>query len=580
MEASAPEIAQFLDVTRFNLGSWGVIVVYILLTTWIGHKLSGKQATIRDFFLGGRKMPWYAVSGSIIATELSAMTLVGAPAFLWAATGNMTYAVLAIGTILARIVVGYVFVPKYYEQEIYSPYEYIGNQLGHHANRVTSFLFMLGGILGQGTRVLLTAVVLQVVTGLNIYACIWVVGIVSVIWTWMGGITTVIWTDVIQFIVFTFSAILTLVIVGMEFHTVDGQSGIGVIIDLASREGKFQVFNWEFDLRMNYTIWAALIASTIGSLAAYGTDQMMVQRCFCCKGPKEARRAIIWSSVSQILMLICLLMGVGLWAYYQRSGLPDTPNAWEAFQINENPNRLVPVFIRFRVHWFFGGLMVAGIFAAAISSLDSILAALAQQTMAWIKKMAGHEHGDASDVRQSRLFVILWAIILCGMASLFHLMADNATLLIELALSVVGYVQGGILGAFLLALIPVARRKAAGLEYAAALSVMTIFAITRHEWWALHALLVACGFILFFAAMYLARKDPWIVLKLLPFLAFILFLKLFKYDAGGGEMTHLTLGWPWYAPLGCLVMVLAATSICEPKELEDNQSVEQSSSNA
>lgn len=570
MESMIPNIADFADAVKFNGYSWAIIVVYMILTTWLGHKLSGSHATIRDFFLGGRKIPWYAVSGSVIATELSAMTLVSVPAFLWAATGDMSYAVLAIGTILGRIIVGYVFVPKYYEQEIYSPYEYIGNQLGHRANRVTSFLFMLGGILGQGTRVLLTAVVLEVVTGMDIYASIWIVGFVSVVWTWMGGITTVIWTDVIQFIVFTLSAILTMVLVGMEFHTVDGQAGVGVIVDLASKAGKFNVFNWEFDLRQSYTIWAAAIASTIGSLAAYGTDQMMVQRCFCCKGPQEARRAIIWSSVSQILMVICLLMGVGLWAYYQKSGLPDTPNAWEAFKINEKADRLVPVFIRFRVHWFFGGLMVAGIFAAAISSLDSILAALAQQTMAWIKKMAGHEHGDAEDVRKSRMFVILWAVILCGMASLFNMMANNQ-LLVELALSVVGYVQGGILGAFLLAIIPAARRKAEGLEYAAALSVMTIFGITQHNPWAFQVMLVASGFILFFASVFHGRRDPWVILKILPFLAFIFFLNLYKYDAGGGTMANLSLGWPWYAPLGCLVMVLSAMLICEPKGPESGQ---------
>jgi Na+(H+)/acetate symporter ActP len=236
MESMIPNIADFADAVKFNGYSWAVIVVYMILTTWLGHRLSGSHATIRDFFLGGRKIPWYAVSGSVIATELSAMTLVGAPAFLWAASGDMSYAVLAIGTILGRIIVGYVFVPKYYEQEIYSPYEYIGNQLGHRANRITSFLFMMGGILGQGTRVLLTAIVLEVVTGMDIYACIWIVGFVSVVWTWMGGITTVIWTDVIQFLVFAFSSILTLVIVGMEFHTVDGQAGVGVIVDLASGE--------------------------------------------------------------------------------------------------------------------------------------------------------------------------------------------------------------------------------------------------------------------------------------------------------------------------------------------------------
>jgi len=184
-----------IGAVGFTYGSWVIIVLYMIFTTLLGHLLSGKQSTIKDFFLGGRKLPWYAVSGSIIATELSAMTLVGAPAFLWAATGNMQYGVLAIGTITARIIVGFWFVPKYYEEEIYSPYEYIGNQLGMTAQNTTSVLFMIGGMMGQGTRVLLTAIVLQVVTGVPILWSIWIVGAVAVLWTVMGGMTTVIWTD-------------------------------------------------------------------------------------------------------------------------------------------------------------------------------------------------------------------------------------------------------------------------------------------------------------------------------------------------------------------------------------------------
>ncbi len=547
----------------FNEKSWIVIVVYLIFTTILGHVLGKRQATLKDFFLGGRKLPWYAVSGSIIATELSAMTLVGAPAFLWAKTGNLSYAVLALGTILARVIVGYFIIPRYYEKEIYSPYEYIGNQLDERANRVTSFLFMIGGIMGQGTRVLLTAVVLQVVTGLDIYLAIWLVGLAALLWTCMGGIVTVVWTDVIQFCIFTVSAFLTLAIVVMRFESVDGQAGVAAIWSLAREAGKLEWFDADFDITKNYTIWAALIAGTIGGLAAYGTDQMMMQRCFCCRGPREARKAMIWSSAGQVLMLVCLFVGVALWAFYQKSGVPGVPNPEELRQINENANRLVPVFIKFRVPWFLGGLMVAGIFAAAISSLDSILAALSQQTLAAVG--VRNDKSDKDNIRLSRFFIVVWAVVLCSMASLFHAGASQATLLIELALSVVGYVSGAILATFLIAAVPFLRRETKGLEWAAALSVMTVFAITRHGPWAPYALVLASAVLVVTAARSRMEEDRFVILKLYPFVVFIFFLNLFQYMNPKMEIVVMKIGWPWYTPLGCLVMLAASLTLCEEK---------------
>jgi len=352
-----------------------------------------------------------------------------------------------------------------------------------------------------------------------------------------------------------------------EFHTEAGAEGWSAIYQLGVEHGKFEWLDWSFDITSNYTIWASLIASTIGGLAAYGTDQMMAQRSFCCKGPKEARLAIITSSVSQILMVICLFVGLALWAYYKHSGLEGVPNAWEWEQITENPNRLVPVFVKFRVNWIFGGLIVAGIFAAAISSLDSILAALSQQTLAAVRGKKGEQEGGLKDIALSRMFVLGWAFVLCGMASLFWLMADSATLLIELALAVVGYTWGGILGAFLMAIIPSWRRKAKGIEYAAALSVITIFAITRNEVWS--TVVIGLAFLIMIVSAFFYLKKPAVkVAFMIPYMAFILALSIARVyvELNALENINITVGWPWYAPLGCLIMVSSALLICEPMD--------------
>lgn len=572
---------------HWSPASWLVIIAYMIFTTWLGKRLAGKQATIRDFFLGGRKLPWYAICGSIIATELSAMTLVGVPAFLWAETGNMTYLILGLGTILARIIVGFVFVPRYYDEEIYSPYEYIGNRLGERARRVTSILFMIGGMMGQGARVLLTAVVLNVVlnygqnvsSDAGIHISIWIVGAVAILWTYMGGIRTVIWTDVIQFLIFTLSAALTLIVVISQFHTATGESGIGTIWNLAKEAGKLHWLDTSLDPRKEFTLLTGLVASTLAGLAAYGTDQMMVQRMFCCKGPREARRAIIWSSVSQVLMLICLFVGVGLWAIYVKGNLAGATD--EIKQINEDENSLLPVFIRNHVNWFFGGIMVAGIFAAAISTLESVLAALSQQTLETLQRIGkirlvhGNEKNEAEAIGLSRLFVIFWGIVLCGMASMFQVILSKGGggLLIVLALTMVGYTAGGILGTFLMALIPQLRRSAAGMEWSAILSILTIFALRYHEPavifghtvnWTL-IVIISVGVLLAVSSILLLSRKIIASTTIAVFIAFIIFLNQFQavfYDSP--VPAYLTLSFPWLAPVGAFVMIIASQFICEP----------------
>lgn len=211
----------------FTLWDWMVIAAYLVMTTILGGLLAGKQASMKDFFLGGRRLPWPAVCGSIIATELSAATFLIAPAIVFSQGGDMTYIQLAIGTILARFVIGYFFIPVYYKKEIYSPYDYMGDQLGSRVRHVTTGLFMVGGILAQGARVYIAAKALQVITGTDTTTSILIIGAVSVLWTIMGGITTVIWTDAIQFLLFTGGAIAALIFAttAVEGGAVDGVFG-------------------------------------------------------------------------------------------------------------------------------------------------------------------------------------------------------------------------------------------------------------------------------------------------------------------------------------------------------------------
>jgi len=461
--------------SHFTSLDWAVVVGYMLLTTWIGHALSGRNATIRDFFLGGRSLPWWAVSGSMIATEISALTFIGVPGTVFALKGDWTYLQWGIGSIIARIAVGYWLVPLYYQKEIYSPYDYIGSRLGESVRRLVTGLFSLGAILGQSVRVLVTAIILTTVTGMGMEACILSIGAFAVVWTLMGGMRTVIWTDVVQFCIFISGGLLA-------FGWLCGHLGWESIMEINRNAGpdgtidKMRTFDftapWNEPL-LNYTFWVGVIAMPFQNLAAFGTDQLNAQRIFCCGNAKDARKAVVWSSVSLLTTLLMLAVGAGLFAWYQTKGL--TPD--EAAKFAENPNFVFPVWITTVLPPGLTGLILAGAFAAAISSLDSVLAALSQTSLsAWYgrEKLERDGHGPQM-VFRSRVMIVVWAAILSGFAILMasgYQNNDNKNL-IDLAFGMVAYTYGPLLGVLLAAIIP-GRRSLNGLIAGVCTSILVV----------------------------------------------------------------------------------------------------------
>ncbi|UCD27764.1 MAG: hypothetical protein JSV03_11745 [Planctomycetota bacterium] len=496
---------------HFTWVDWAVVFGYLIFTTLLGGALAGKQATIRDFFLGGRKLPWYAVSGSIIATEISAVTFVGVPAIVFGAGGNFTYLQLGLfGSILARIIIGYIFVPAYYRREIYSPYDYMANELGNRVRTVTTCLFTLGSMLAQGARVYLTALITDLIIGQPLFGTlaeytgtdtmtwsIFLIGFVAVVWTLMGGITTVIWTDVILFLVFFFGAFTALGFViarlpGDMWESIRYMFAVGYEAKDGGIWGKFTFFDWDISPTKQFTMWTAAIASTWAGLGSYGTDQLMTQRMFCCKGSRQARIAIISSSAGQIITTTMLFVGVGLYAFY--CTWPLTGETAEL--VNRKIDRIFPIFIIQELPWGITGLLIAAIFAAAISSLDSILAALSQTTMTafylpWRNRYRSRHHDNAVNpdledkkvVFISRIFVVFWALVLCFMAHVADAASGKFPEILNLALSMAGYTVGALLAGFMLAFFRL-NIDDRGFVWSAPLSVFVVFAIVWHDPWA------------------------------------------------------------------------------------------------
>lgn len=459
----------------FTYWDWAVVVGYMVLTTWMGHKMSGKQANIKDFFLGGKTIPWWAVSGSMIATEISALTFIGVPGGVYALSGDWTYLQWGLGSILARFAVAYWLVPLYYEKEIYSPYDFMGNRLGEGARRLVTGLFSLGAILGQSVRVLVTAIILKVVTDMDVSVCIMIIGAVAVLWTFMGGMQTVIWTDVMQFCLFIFGGLLA-------FGLLVGHLGWGqiTVLNQVVVDGEhINKLRW-IDLTtpfqdpsLKFTMWVALLAMPFQNFAAFGVDQLNTQRMFCCGNVGDARKAMCWSSVSILITVLMLAVGSGLFAWYQ----VHAPGAEMAADFEKNPNYVFPTWLAMEVPVGVSGLILAGAFAAAISSLDSILAALSQTSLSVIygrEKLEAEGKGEEM-VRLSRVVVCIWGVLLTAAALLLWQVYQRNpdSDLIKLAFGMVAYTYGPLLGVLLAAILPL-RSHISGLLIGTCVSVLLV----------------------------------------------------------------------------------------------------------
>jgi solute:Na+ symporter, SSS family len=476
---------------HFTPLDWAVLFGYLLLTTWVGHVMRGKQATIRDFFLGGRSLPWQAVTGSIIATEISGVTFIGVPAMLFAMNGDFTYIQWAIGSILARFVVARYFVKVYYEQEIYSPYDYMGQRLGRGTKTLATALFTLGSILGQSVRVLVAAIPLRVVTGIPIEWSIVIIGVFAIGWTLMGGMQTVIWTDVMQFLLFAVGGAVALIwlVSGID----GGWSGFW---ETAGAYGRTRTFDFTFGFRqeLEFTFWVAILAVPFQNLTAYGVDQLNAQRMFCCRDAKAAGKALIFSSFGQLLTLLMLMVGAALFVWYHQNPFTadeaalikagvDTVAGSNVALVGER-DFIFPMWIVTELPPGVSGLMLAGIFAACISSLDSILAALSQTTLSAIyhpENRTEQELEGLNLLKKSRMLVIGWGLGLTGFTQLLNLVREGIPI-VPLAFGMTAYTMGPLLGMMLCAL--AGRGSARGLVIGSAISVLAVLFV-RVDFWVL-----------------------------------------------------------------------------------------------
>jgi SSS family solute:Na+ symporter len=404
---------------------WVVAAIYLIGVVAAGSWLGRRQTGASDYFLGRRRLPWWAILLSIVAAEPSAITVISVPGIGFAT--DLTFLQLAFGYLIGRIGVAWLLLPSYAAGELQTAYQVLGTRWGAGARRTSSAVFMVTRALADSVRLFATAIPLAVVTGWSYPASIVVLGGATLLYTYTGGLRAVVWMDVVQLGVYLLAGAAAL---WAALHLApDGLAA-------AAAAGKLRVLDPRISLTAPYALGTAVIGGAMLSAASHGTDQLIVQRLLATRSLGEARLALVGSGLVVIVQFaLFLTVGVAIWAAFP---------AGHALRGDE----VFPRFITTHLGGGLAGLAVAGLFAATMSTHASAINSLASATTHDYYAPLSGRTDDAHLLRIGRLFTLLWGTILVAGALLFR---QRQTPVVEVALSVASLTYGALLGAFVLA---------------------------------------------------------------------------------------------------------------------------------
>ncbi len=449
-------------MSPFTTLDLAVLVTYMVGVTAWGAWLGRGQTGGRDYFLGSRELPWAAVMLSIVATETSTLTFLSIPGVSY--LGTIAFLQLTIGYLLGRVAVALVLLPAYYRGELATAYALLEARFGTGTRRFTSAVFMITRLLADSVRLFATAIPLALVTGWPYAGSIAAIAVLTVVYTYAGGIKAVVWVDAVQMGLYLVGGLIAVAALG---GVVDG--GWGAIVASAGEAGKLQWLDFSFDLATPYTFWAGVIGGGFLTMASHGTDQLIVQRLLTCRDLRASRKALIGSGFAVIVQFtLFLVIGVGLWAFYQARPFERGDEIFARFIVEELPSGVT-------------GLLLAGVFAAAMSSLSSSINSLASASAYDFWAPARGETDDARILRAGRGFTLLWSVLLVGGAIVFIPLSAGTTA-VEVALAIASLVYGGLLGAFALGVFST-RATGSGAIVGMTVGIATVTAIwmTRPE---------------------------------------------------------------------------------------------------
>ena len=413
-----------------------IIVAFLIGVALFGMIKGGKQKTVEDYFLGSKSVPWWAVCFSIVAAETSTLTFISIPGLAYLT--NLNFLQVTFGYFIGRIIIAKFFLPSYFTGELNTAYAYLEKRFGAKTRSFSSIVFLFTRTAADGVRLFATAIPLKLMLDIDYTTAIIIIAIFTLLYTITGGVKGIIWVDVILMGIYLGGALLAGYF--LIYHYLP--DGFSSIINAAQAENKLEIINLDFGSTIGgffsepYTLISGLLGGAFLSMASHGTDQLIVQRLLSTNNLKQAQKAIIGSGILVVFQfVIFLLVGVGLYAYY---GTMDVRS-----------DEIFPKFIIEQLPSPFSGIIIAGLFAAAMSTIAGSISSLSSSTMLDLYNPFKPNRNKANDLKVSRLFTVMWAILLI-FAALFFM--NSPQTVVELALSIASFTYGGLLGTFMLGL--------------------------------------------------------------------------------------------------------------------------------
>ncbi len=503
-----------------NYLDWIILLLFFVYIIWDGTRHAAQTKSPSDLLLAGRSMPWWAMGISIMATQASAISFIGATG--QAFTEDMQFVQMYLGLPIAIIIICVTLIPFYHRIKAFTAYEALENKFGIRVRLITSFLFLLSRGLAMGAIVAAPSYVLSLILNLPLWITILIIGFSATLYTTFGGITGVIRTDVKQMIIMLFGLVFIFFWITLRLP-----ENVGVLdsLKVSGALGKLDTLNFSLESGTKYNIWTGVIAGLFLMLSYFGTDQSQVQRLLTAKSLADSKVGLLMTAILKIpLVFFMLLIGALLYTYYvfnpapvnfapEENQLTEKTNDESfiakhqqrkslAFQYldgtvakidlqeadydvqsihneslssgdeNRNDtNYVIPYFILTELPNGVIGILIAAIFAAALSSIDSGLNSLAASSvMDWYARFSNNSE-ESHLLRASRLSTVFWGVFATFAAIAF----GETNSIIELINEVGSYFYGSILGVFILLFIPRVTANAATFGIFFGITVVFIF---------------------------------------------------------------------------------------------------------
>ncbi|MCK4872578.1 MAG: sodium/solute symporter [Phycisphaerales bacterium] len=445
-----------LLLAAFSSIDWLVLLAYLAAVVIIGWVVSRRQKSEEDYFLAGRRMPAWAVALSILATSLSAATFVGVPQLSY--NGDLSYLILTPGGLIAVVVIAFLFIPAFYRAGTITIYGYLDQRFGGTSRIAVSIMFLVGRLLASGARLFVAAIPVTLILfgtegfdRTHLAAAVVLLGVVGTFYTAIGGIRAVIWTDVVQIIVVVGVAVLSIVLLLRAIHM-----PVSEIIDMLRHAGpddasKLRIVDASPALSKSFTVWTGVFAIVFMNMGSYGVDHDLAQRMLTCKSAWRGGLSLVASNLVAIpVVLLFLVIGLLLFVYYNTTG-DGGGELSESFKV-------YPQYLLDHLPIGLAGLAMAGLFAAAMSSFDSAVGAMAASWMTDLYQPICRRFAEASEDGSSLAAPRLTVVVMGALLTLFAVCAaamydPKQTSLIDFVLGIMAYAYAGMLGVFLTALL-------------------------------------------------------------------------------------------------------------------------------